>query len=507
MNTIKFIKNNKFAIINILLINCMFILPMTGLDYTSYVSHDARWWLNQYYEFYHTIGHSNIVAFNGFNHTGLLINSTYPNITLKLFELPLVLFHIINPYLVIGFLTILITNIYLYMFNALLSELNTLKSYRLSLSCLYVAIISLTGKGIVNSIPQLISVIFIIMGAIAISSKNKDCLMAPAVAGLLMTSLTTSVIGLITFIIIFFIKPSMQKFIRLFSAALIGLLLVLPKLIMILYYISQVNLPYQGTMSFFPKSLFVNNSHGFLYITIATFILLVPLIIKPNNPRPSLVGWILLAYIIISAFPQFASELMSFIQKGTFQRMWVVVSIISVYWITPTPTKSHKLLIDIVTLLLILTSVRTYVYYPISNAKPTPLIKALKHKDWDTAYSVINSNVKLIDKSGQYLIYSTISNTAKFSPDYTPKEAKTRELNTAFTPSNALKKKYGVSKFANKPNTLTIYVSPKSNQTPLGVWSYSFIKYHVSSSNGKVTTKNGMFYYYGTSSTKITIRT
>lgn len=499
------LKQHVYDIFNILLLNLLFIIPMSGVDYTSYLSHDARWWLNQYYEFYKTFGHHNDVAFNAFNHTGLAINILYPQSILKLLETPLVIFHVENPYLVMGILTLTIANTYLVLNYIIFKKLQT--PIPLSAATLATSILLLTGRGIINSLPQLLATIFILIGVIAIIDEKKRYLMIISTYGMLSSSLTTSIIGAMTLTIIFFIQPNWQKLKQLTAYGVVGVILSLPELLRIFHLIKYVHKPYPKPMQEFPT--FIITSHAtltsFLFILVAIFSFLIPLALKNNHKLNKYIGTVIAIYITISAFPQFASKLMAPIQEGTFQRVWTLFAIVLIFWIAPIILKKYQLVINILTSFVIVLSLYTYIYYPIQHAVETPLIKSFKLQKWDDVYAIINTDMFLQDKSKQILIKPDTFETATYSPDYIPKNATIKENIIAYTSPIKMKSKYGVIKYPLKSNALKISVNPKQKITPLGVWHYKFIKYSVSTTQGRVIVKNGMYEYIGDKPATITI--
>lgn len=499
------LKQHIYDIFNIILLNILFIVPMTNIDYTSYLSHDARWWLNQYYEYYSTFGHANPVAFHGFNHTGLAINMLYPQSILKLIETPLVLLHIVNPYLVIGILTITLANTFLILNYAIAKKLKT--ELPLSFALLMTSILLLTGRGITNSIPQLIATAFILIGVIAIIDNKKQYLMILSIYGMLSSSLTTSVIGAITLVLIFFIAPSYKKFKSLFIYGVIGLILALPRLYSIFKVINHVQKPYQGPMQVFQNFILINISSpkALIFITTALFCLLIPLALKDAHKLNKYIGTIILIYILLSAFPKIASRMMTPIQEGTFQRIWTLFSIISIFWIYPIIKSHYRIILNLFTTLILSMSFMTYVYYPISNAIQTPIIKAYNNKNWNEMYAIINTDMLLQDKSKQLLLKSDIKDTAKYSPDYIPSQAKLKQNIVAYTSPSQLEKKYGVKKQPIANNKLRINITPRHKSTPLAVWKYDFINYKITSTSGTIKVKHGMFYYDGTKPATITI--
>lgn len=505
----KYFSRHIYDTINIILLNLLFIIPMTRIDYTSYVSHDARWWLNQYYEYYHTIWHPNPVAFNGFNHTGLIINSAYPNIILKAYETPLVLMHIQNPYLVIGIQTLLLANIFVILYYTLLKQLNVETNIRLTLSLFFTSVMVLTGRGIVNSIPQLLATAFILLGVISIIGTKKEWLMVISVVGLLGSSLTTSAIGLITFALVFFIQPTKIKFKKLFKYGLIGSLIMSYNIYSIIRTVASVQKPYQHGMQKFP-TFFIENilkGDGMVFITVAFFLFLVPLLFHQKETLNKYIASIVSIYLLLSAFPKFSAILMTPIQQGTFQRIWTIFAIIIVFWIVPISTKNNKIIIALSTSILIMLSSLTYIYYPITHAVQTPFVKALHNKQWDKLYAIINTDMLLQDKSKQLLMKATTYDTAKISPDYIPKNATLKENIIAYSSPHTMFKKYGVTKYPVNSNTVRVRVQKNNfSSTPLGVWHYNFIKYHASSDTGHITIKNGMYYYNGHKPAIITIK-
>lgn len=480
---------------------------MSGIDYASYLSHDARWWLNQYFEYYNTFGHKSIVAFNAFNHSGLIINSAYPQALLKIIETPLVLLHIQNPYIVMGSITLTLVIGFVIIYYFIIKKLNLPNPYLMAL--FMTSLLILTGRGIVNSTPQLIATLAILIGVLAIVDTSKSYLMIISIFGMLMSSFTTSIIGAAVLISIFFIKPSLNLFWKLTGYSAIGLVMALPYVISILKVTSKVQSPYQDGMQdglYFFIIHFPFKWQGYVFITTAMFVLLIPYLSKSADKLNKYIARFILIYIIISAFPIFASNIMAPIQKGTFQRIWTYFAIISLFWIMPVLKLHHKKLITLFTFMLLGASYGTYVYYPLSTAKQTPFVKAYHKKDWESVYSILDSNIYLRDnKTRQLLLAPSLKFTTKYSPDYIPYSATINENIIVRLNKNALLKRYGVSKTASGSNTVTVRVKPKSAHTPLGVWHYDFVKYNTSLARGKLSVKNGLYYYNGKEPTTIKI--
>jgi len=327
----------------------------------------------------------------------------YPQSILKLIETPLVLLHIVNPYLVIGILTIMLANTFLILNYVIAKKLKT--EIPLSFALLMTSILLLTGRSIINSIPQLIATAFILIGVIAIIDHKKQYLMILSIYGMLSSSLTTSIIGAITLILIFFIQPSYKKFKSLFIYGSIGLIFALPHLYPIFKVINHVQKPYQGPMDYFSNFILINISSPktLIFITTALFCLLIPLALKDAHKLNKYVGIIILIYVTISAFPKIASKIMSPIQEGTFQRIWTLFSIISIFWIYPIIKSHYRIMLNLFTTLILSMSFMTYIYYPMTNAIQTPVIKAYNNKNWDEMYAIISTDMVLQDKSKQIL--------------------------------------------------------------------------------------------------------
>ena len=501
------LKNNIYNILLTIMIGFLYIVPMGRIDYTSYLSHDARWWLNQYYEYYHTFGHASPVAFYGFNKAGSVINIAYPQAILKILETPLVMLHMQDPYIVIGVLTMMIVASFIGLIYIINKKMRLPDPYLTSL--LMTSVLVLTGRGVVNSLPQLLATSFILIGVIAIIDDTKWYLMTVSVAGMLMTSLTTSIVGALTLIIIFFTTPSWSRFKKLMLSGIVGLGIGLLTVIPILHLSKIVNMPYTGGMQFKLATFILTslNPQDYIFITVALFIFIIPLASKQNYKLNKTLGVIIMIYLVLSLFPQFTNDIiMAPLQKGTFQRIWTLFAIIAICWITPVINSKHKHLIALLTTCVLSTSYATYIYYPISTAAQTPFVKAYHHKDWDKAYAIVDSEIYLRDKkTGQLLLKPELSETALFSPDYTPKNATKKTLEKVFMSPDTIHKRDGVKKVTIDGNTLKVIVNPKQKITPLVVWHYDFLHYKIDGPTKNLTVKDGMYYYKGKTPATITI--
>lgn len=484
---------------------------MTGIDYISYLAHDGRWWLNQYYEYYTTFGHPNEVAFNAFNHTGLIFNQAYPQLILKIIETPLVLLKIVNPYIVMGTIRLLTLNatlVLVYLATKYIDIDRTMRlSYATLLTLLMVMPSSPSSRGFTNSTPQSLALIFIIVGVIAILNKNKPYIMAIASFGMLMSSITTSLIGLITLALVFFMKPTWAQFKQLFSYGLIGALMAVPFLYPTLKTVALVNRPDMQGISNTITANFIWEAHPFtitLY-ALAIVLLAVPIILVNQSQLNKYAGYVITSYLLLSTFPKFSGWLMTPIQKNTFFRFWPVLIIITMFWLIPLIKPKFKLILNLVTLLAVMISSLTLILYPIWNAVSTPIVQDYTAKKWDDVYAAIGTNFLLKDKSGQYLMNPLSKDTAIASPDYTPKDATLVQNTVAYTSPHDTLAKYGVIRKAIGSDKLLVTIHPNHTLTPLGVWHYEFIKYNVSTNHGKIVVKHGMFYYKGSQSVKITI--
>ena len=104
------------------------------------------------------------------------------------------------------------------------------------------------------------------------------------------------------------------------TGGLIGLTIALINLIPILRTTLIVNTPYKDGIQDGLRMFLIGapTYKSYLFVTVATLILLIPLLSKNYKQLNTSLGIIISVYILISWFPQFASNvIMAPLQKGT----------------------------------------------------------------------------------------------------------------------------------------------------------------------------------------------
>ena len=475
-----------------------YIIPMTSLNQTIFLTHDGRWWLNQYYEFKQTFPNMSPVAFHGFNHVGLAINSLYPQTILKLIETPLILLNVNSPYIVMGSITILTMIIAVILLKTISNQL-VAPEYTWILTFIALIIIYDTSTGFVNSTPQAIGLDFILLGVYAI--LNRPWLLTVATYGLLSTSLTTSVIGLITFAIVFFLNAYWEKFIYLFIAGVMGIIGAIPSLGYILRHVHETLPVYQGFAQDYYPTVFQSNHIVYLLIFMI-LILTIPLSCHYWKQPPYWLTIIVVGYVILKFFPHFTAILSTPIQPGTWTRTLPIFAIALMFWLAPFfesyPKNSIlKTLFLVICALFTLPSYTELTYYINRPIHQSDYIQDQKDGHWDKVYNRLQSNFKIkIDHTDLSAVQSYMRNIRKISPDYIPKDATLHERTLAFHNQDYLKTHLALTKQVTNYNQMTIKLTTTDNKWhPLVVWSYPFINYHIQATDGDVMTKHGMFYF------------
>lgn len=498
-------KNNLYKYIQIGLIIIFFIglfgayvIPMTSINQTVYLTHDGRWWLNQYYEFKQTFPHTSPVAFNGFNHMGLAINVLYPQTILKIIETPLILLNVNSPYLVMGFIMILSMIVATFFLKKISNQL-VAPEYTWILTFVALIIIYDTSTGFTNSTPQAIGLDFILLGVYAI--MNQPWLLTIATYGLLSTSLTTSVIGLMTFAIVFFINPYWQKFGHLFLAGTIGIMGTLPNLSYILTHIHETLPVYQGFVKAYYPTIFQSGQIPYILIFMI-LILTIPISSHYFKQPPYWLTTIVIGYVVLKFFPYFTAVLSTPIQPGTWTRTVPMFTIALMFWIAPFfkhyPNNNIlKTLMLTLCALFILPTYSEFIRYHDLPINQSEYVQNQKNNNWDFVYNYLQSNFKVkSNHTNKIAIQAHMENIRKISPDYIPKDATVRERTLAFHNQDYLKTHLDLTKKVTDYNQITIKLTTSDTKWhPLVIWSYPFINYHIQTTDGDVTTKHGMFYF------------
>ena len=487
---------------------------MTRIDRVSYLIHDSRWWLNQYWDWFNTFPRSAPIATYGYNTTGLAINTFYPNTTLKILEIPLILLHIENPYIVMGILTILCNMILGLCLYLNVKVLSIQKPILVTTALVLLQNIPLNG-GLTNSLPQQLGNAFIYLGVYAIISKRYEYMIISTIL-LLHTSFTTSIIAGVVYAIVLIVShSSFQDWLEVLFNGIIGVSASMPMLISVFKNISHVAKPtFNFNLAKTPWFISGYLNHpdpttiiAFSARIIGPLLVIILIYITYTKYTSKVIPVILLSITLISASPKISAAMTIPIQVGTWPRVWPIVVTLALIAISNMDTtRYYKYIIGFSIILLGLMSSNLNLI-SFNNLKDTNYVKAYKTKNWNDVYGYVLTNLHLVYTSNQTLIYSSPDNMGPISPDYIPSKASIKDNILAYETPSYWKSKYGLEKHAiDKGRKLKITIDPKHNVTPLGVWHYDFLKYNVSSTNGKVVASNhDMFEYHGTKKTTIYI--
>lgn len=492
---------------------------MTSLDTASAFYHDARWWLNQYFEFKQSFPNIHAVSFSAFNNSGLAINMFYPTNTLRILELPLVILNIENPYFVIGYLNVL--SILLIAYSIYLITSTIINKNKLAITILFTTLILLPPlEGPVNSITQQLATAFMYLGIYGIL-KEKMYYVFFATILLLNTSISSSIIAAIAFIsLMIYSKASKKTWLLFIGYGTAGVIVALPIIIPILLHISSIMSPTNSFSAMKQPTLifgFFLGTKSFKYLGLIRLLSLISAAsalyvslrngkLKENIPLKTTI----IILLIITALPRLNSYLTTPIQQGTWSRVWpiTIMLILLTYTSIFSNKKNYKKTNWIIWAISFINIILCIVNLPFSpSSNQTKLFNHnLTSKNWHDLYSEIQTSSNNENESTSKYI-RTIKYTADLSPDYIPKKATLKDNHIAYQPPVVWKSKYGLEKHAiDKGRKLKITINPKHNVTPLGVWHYDFLKYNVSSTKGQVVVSNhDMFEYHGTKKTTIFI--
>lgn len=480
---------------------------------TSAFYHDGRWWANQYFDFKKSFPHVMPVSFAAYNNTGLAINIFYPTGTLRLLETPLILLNVQNPYIVMGYMNIISIACVIISIYLIASHLNYKNKLLISLTFSTIYLSPLLN-GPVNSITQQVATALMYLGVYGIIAKKYQYITLSTFL-LLNTSISSSLIAAITFFTVMLLyKQSKTEWVKFIGFGAIGVVLNVPSLITLISSLHAVQPP-TDTFSFknapFTILGYFSKKINLPYIAIMRIVNLLSI---------SVILWVIysninvqykkkiilpLILVIITALPKLNSILSTPIQQGTWARTWPLLIILTflLFQYVSIHKKYYLVILGVIASLNIMTEISNL---NLNSTVSKTTQSNITNKRWNDVYSEIqavawssNEHSKEYDK--------TIQSVAKFSPDYIPKKATLRDNTIAYNTPYAWKSKYGLEKYAiDKGRKLKITIDPKHNVTPLGVWHYDFLKYNVSSTNGKVVASNhDMFEYHGTKKTTIFI--
>ena len=504
------------AIILLIALFCITVLPLTGHADIAPFTIDGRWWNNAYYEHFMSFPNLSNIAINGFNHSGLAINMFYPIIPIRIIQLPLLWMNVKSPYIMMVYMNIIAAMLMLIPLYLISKELKIKQPFLIATILLLIQLTPIAGSSN-NSLPQLFSNMFILWGIYGIISKKYTLIIVTTVL-ILTTSFATSIVAAITYIIVLLLQhASIDEWIQTITHGLIGVMLSLPVIGPVLKHLGDVNKPtnlfesFDAPWTIYHRIITGQISLYELYFirTIVIIFIAITLAITFTKISKKSIPWLMLVLLIANASPKIGGVLASPIQPGTFGRMWILVTIATLYAMIDfnTPKQYGALLIIAIPILaLILYSLKPSV--DIHDYKENTTFKSIKNKDWDQTYNNLQSNLKFIQKSkyGTSLI-SDPKKTSKFSMDYTPHKATSKDNYLVFMSNSNYEKKYGVTKESTaNGTTIKIKVDPKSNVTPLAVWHYDFINYDIKTTSGKVVANShDMFEYHGTKKATILI--
>jgi len=514
---LKKIKLNTYTLINsiiIAIITEMYIIPMTYLDRMSYLLHDGRWWLNQYYEYYSTFPQNTAVAFNGFNNSGLAINMFYPNFILKIIETPLIILHVQNPYIVMGILNIITISLTFIVLYAIIKQFDIKKPLLATLFVLSIQIMPLNGE-LTNSIPQQLAVAFLYLGVYAIISKKYEYMIFSTIL-LVFTSFATCMIAILVYAFVLIIqRESFINWIFVGLHGLIGLLATYPLLFNIFSNLSKVSQPTNNfaglnapwTIITYILTDRINTAEALVIRSLGPLIILVIAYLTYTKFSHKLIPYTLAFISIISLSPKISGVLTTPIQAGTWTRIWPIVVVCAMYFLKNIDMQKHYKAITTGTFIIMTIFIMSLNIFNFNDLKETNYVHAIKTKNWSEAYRYSNINLDLTFKNNAVMLRSKPTVVASISPDYIPAKATLNENAIAYTTPQKWLSKYGLEKHTiNNGKTLKITINPKRKVTPLGVWHYDFIKYNIKTTNGYVNvSKHDMFEYHGTQKATIYI--
>ena len=522
--------SNMIIILAIILVYILLMSPYD--DITSYM-HDGRYWTNQYMEWYHTFPKVNLLNWTSFNQTGLAFNMFYPNNTLRLLELPFIFLHIQNFKYIVNTFTLLQLTISFWVFYQILKQEEPMnnssdfKTHNISKSILLTLIIQVPLETFYNnSTPQIIATMLIILGTYSLYF-NKYWLTTLVTIGLLNDSLSYTIIGCLTFLIVYFITPqSKDRFIKTLIAGLLGIMISMPIIWPILKHLNQVSKPTDQFADYHLTFFNYTDLSNFEVHLTRLFVLSIPLIwiiittpLKKLQKTQIIIFTSMLLFVLIAISPKLLTIISSPIQPGVWTRIWPLYVVLAMFLLKSNLTKSFNLY-TYIPYMLIATIALGISYYRIgfisaNNLENKGMGIYLKQKDYDKWSNNIQTQWDFQLKNNPNPIYVSAHHTARTSPDYMPARATLNDNTLMFTPQKTLKHKYGLTKKAiNHGQGLQIKINPnkatiKTNKTPLAVWRYDFMDYKITTTHGKVIQdkKHVMFYYNGSKPTTITITT
>lgn len=507
---------NGLAIFLLLILGLIQFIPLTGYADTAIITQDGRWWSNAYFDFSQTFPHLSDITTAGFNHSGLAFNLFYPVIPLRLIQLPLVLLHVTNPY-IMNAVVMYVTDIIMFTAMYKISQaLNIKYPLLIATTLLYIQLTPSSGA-VSNSLPQLLSLSFTYWGVYGIISRRYSVLVYTTVL-LLTTSFTTSLVAFTVFLIVAGLeRMPIDEWIQIGVHGGIGFMLSLPIIAPIIQLTKFVNKPTNAFESFdAPWTIIGRVMRGeigtyepyLIRLIVVMFIMIMFAITFTKISKP-VIPLAITALLIINGSPKISGVLSSPIQPGTWFRMWIYVVIITAYALKDFNIEKYYLALLIV--LVPITALIMFSIHPDTkphNFKDSDISVAIKHKKWHDFYDDIQNNLELYTQNKFGInIKPDPKNLAYYSMDYTPINARVKDNQLIYTSAKKYKAKYGVTKhIASDKQTIVVNIKPKAKITPLAVWHYDFINYDIKTTSGKVVANShDMFEYHGTKKATILI--
>lgn len=508
---------NVLAILLLLILGLIQLIPLTGYADAAIVTKDGRWWSNAYFDFLQSFPHLSDITTAGFNQSGLAFNLFYPVIPLRLLQLPLVMLHVTNPYIMNTYIVFIIDVIMFVAMYKISKAMHMKYPLLIATTLLYIQLTPVSGSAS-NSLPQLLALSFTYWGVYGIISRQYNFIVYTTIL-ILTTSFATSLVAFTVYLIVIGLeRMPIDEWIQVGIHGGIGVMLALPIIGPIIRLTKFVNKPTNAFESFDAPWTIVNRviqgeivsyEPYLIRIIVIIFIMIVFGITFTKITKP-VVPFAMIALLIINGSPKISGVLASPIQPGSWFRMWIYVVIITLYALKDFNIDKYYLV-----LLIALIPIGTLIVYSIHpDSKPhnytnSDIGIAIKHKNWHEFYDDVENNMELNAKGKTGISLKPDPKTvAYYSMDYTPINARVKDNQLIYTSAKKYKAKYGVTKHlsADKRNII-VKIKPKAKITPLAVWHYDFIHYKVSTTAGKVVVNNhGMFEYHGTQDATIKIR-
>ena len=431
----KLTKYHHLTIIISILLICYLIIPMTPLDTISYLRYDTRWWYNQYIEFKQSFPNINPVAFTGFNNSGLIINQFYPNNTLRLLEIPMILFNVESPQLVIGILTLM---------TSILSSIGiylNVKALEIKHTIFHTAVfttilLSAQNSGPLNSVTQNLGIAIMLFAVYGIYSR-KYWIVTISTIALLNTSLSTSIIAAISmFVIQAVVAKNKKDWLHFICAGVVGVIITSPILFPILEHIHDVAKPTtlfltDKTVSTIFEYLIATPSKTGTFITqlnnfaISGSIFLIIVLAKRKIGIDKKENALLITIgtmAMLQLFPKLNGTLMTPIQPGTWSRTWPLLIIIIIYMISRIKTEKYVYAFGTIAIITMIISISFLMPKSLDDKDSFQINKQTIRYQTNDVASYLQTCMFGVDTNKKNYQYINDS-ISKVSTDYIPKNA------------------------------------------------------------------------------------